>query len=287
MADRILYDDGALRIGAFRRYPWQQPFADTGPIGGFLLVFPRTSVIIQHAGGAPVVADPTRVMLYNRGQEYRRRALGERGDECEWFSFPPALIADALRARDPAVDDRRERPFVATHAPVDDATYLLQRQVVEHLEAAQASGAAADALFVEEAMVRLLARTARASYPPARARRDATVDEHRAVADACRVLLAKHLGEPLSLGELARAVGVSPFHLARLFQRDAGTTLHAYRHRLRLRNALERVLDGEDLTRVALDLGYSSHSHFTAMFRRAFGRAPSSLRRRGPVRARF
>jgi len=281
-SDRILYDGagGALRIGAFRRYPSEPRFEDTGPIGGFLLVFPRTSVIIQHAGRSPVVADPTRVMLYNRGQEYRRRALSERGDECEWFSFPPQLIAEALRARDPAVDDRLDRPFTATHAPVDAGTYLLQRDVVEHLRASDARGVAPDALFVEEAMARLLARAARASYPPARARRAATVEDHRAIADACRTLIARHLGEPLSLAQLARAVGVSPFHLARLFQRDSGTTLHAYRHQLRLRTALERVADGEELTRVALELGYTSHSHFTALFRRAFGVTPSGRRRR-------
>jgi AraC family transcriptional regulator len=49
---------------------------------------------------------------------------------------------------------------------------------------------------------------------------------------------------------------------------------------VRLLLALERLEDGErDLSRLALDLGYSSHSHFTAAFRRSFGTPPSAARK--------
>jgi AraC-like DNA-binding protein len=278
VADRTLYAGQDLHVGEFRARPSRRPFEDTGPIRGFLVVFPRTSVVIRHAGADPVVADPTRAMLYNRGQEYTRRALGPRGDECEYFSYRPEVIAEALSPFDEAARDRVERPWTRSHVAVDATTYLLQRTVVEHL----AHAATPDALFVEESMLRLLARCARAAIEAdgrqKRARRPQTERDHRALADHCRRLLAQHLGEPLSLFELARAAGVSPFHLARVFQRDAGTTIHAYRHDLRLRTALERVSDGEDLTRVALDLGYTSHSHFTAAFRRAFAATPSGWR---------
>jgi AraC-like DNA-binding protein len=61
-------------------------------------------------------------------------------------------------------------------------------------------------------------------------------------------------------------------------------TLHAYRNDLRLRSSLEQLESGGDLTRLALDLGYSSHSHFTSSFRVLFGVPPSAIRRH--VRAR-
>ena len=116
--------------------------------------------------------------------------------------------------------------------------------------------------------------------------KDASVPRaHRAIADACRELVAKRLGERLSLGAIASAVGVSQFHLARLFRRDAGMTLHRYIHELRLRASLERVADGEDLARVAVDLGYATHSHFTSHFRSAFGVTPSELRLRARARS--
>jgi AraC-like DNA-binding protein len=62
---------------------------------------------------------------------------------------------------------------------------------------------------------------------------------------------------------------------------STATTLHAYRNQLRLRAALERVADpGSDLLSVAIDLGYSSHSHLSEAFRRTFKLTPSALRGR-------
>jgi AraC family transcriptional regulator len=60
-----------------------------------------------------------------------------------------------------------------------------------------------------------------------------------------------------------------------------GTSLHAHRTDLRLRAALEPLADPRsDLLELALSLGYSSHSHFTEVFRAAFGTTPSDLRSR-------
>jgi AraC-like DNA-binding protein len=56
-------------------------------------------------------------------------------------------------------------------------------------------------------------------------------------------------------------------------------SFHRYLTRLRLRAALERLPDASDLTALALELGFSSHSHFTDAFRREFRRTPSEARR--------
>ncbi len=80
---------------------------------------------------------------------------------------------------------------------------------------------------------------------------------------------------------LGRAVNVSPFHLARSFRRQTGYTLHEYRTHLRLRAALERLAAGdEDVAVIARAVGFSSHSHLTASFHRAFGVPPSCVRKR-------
>ena len=55
--------------------------------------------------------------------------------------------------------------------------------------------------------------------------------------------------------------------------------VHAYRAKLRLRASLELLEAGAvDLSALAGDLGYSSHSHFSAAFRREFGVTPSAFR---------
>jgi AraC family transcriptional regulator len=59
-----------------------------------------------------------------------------------------------------------------------------------------------------------------------------------------------------------------------------GTSIYSYVLQERLAQSLDAVLDcGDDLTAVALDGGFASHSHFTARFRSFFGCTPVALRR--------
>ncbi|MFT4193763.1 helix-turn-helix transcriptional regulator [Ottowia sp.] len=75
-----------------------------------------------------------------------------------------------------------------------------------------------------------------------------------------------------SLQDAAEAAGCSVFHLAHLFRRQLGLSLHSYRKRLRMAMALQWLDAGErDLAALAHDLGYSSQSHLGAVFRREVG----------------
>jgi AraC-like DNA-binding protein len=113
----------------------------------------------------------------------------------------------------------------------------------------------------------------------ATARDDGPRDPDRIV-DLARLVVADSLAERLTLPQLGRRVGVSPFHLARRFRRSTGSSIHAYRTTLRVRAAIERVAAGErDLTTLALDLGFADHSHLTNVVRRETGRPPSAFRR--------
>jgi AraC family transcriptional regulator len=83
----------------------------------------------------------------------------------------------------------------------------------------------------------------------------------------------------VSLHELARATGVSPFQLSRTFSRATGVPLRRYALRLRLREAAFRLDQGEaDLTALAHDLGFFDHSHFTNAFHSEWGVPPSRFR---------
>ena len=95
-----------------------------------------------------------------------------------------------------------------------------------------------------------------------------------------KAVLARDLACSMSLAALARELGTSPYHLCRVFRQRAGTTLHSYRLDLRVRTALERLArPGADLSQLALELGFSSHSHFTAVLRQRLGVPPSAARR--------
>ena len=92
-------------------------------------------------------------------------------------------------------------------------------------------------------------------------------------------LLVRDYAEPLGIGEIARALEVTPPHLARCYRAVMGRTMHSRLTSLRLAAAMDRLAAGApQLTDLALDLGYSNHSHFTTAFRDRVGMAPSQFR---------
>jgi AraC-like DNA-binding protein len=97
--------------------------------------------------------------------------------------------------------------------------------------------------------------------------------------DRARDIIARGFLGPLTVAGIAREVHCSPLHLSRLFRRTTGLSLYRAVVRLRLRAALERVLDEPAaLATIALDCGFASHSHFTDAFRAEYGCAPSAAR---------
>jgi AraC-like DNA-binding protein len=86
------------------------------------------------------------------------------------------------------------------------------------------------------------------------------------------------LGRRWKLAEIAGEVGASPVYLTQLFQHVEGLPLHRYHLRLRLARSLERLLHCEDLSTLALELGFSSHSHFSLSFKQTYGLTPSQFR---------
>ncbi len=101
--------------------------------------------------------------------------------------------------------------------------------------------------------------------------------EPRAVAQA-RAYLAAHAAEPLTLAQVAAAVGLSPFHLLRVFRRAVGAPPHVYLESLRIKRAQQLLAAGTPLAEVAYAVGYSSQSHFTTRFRRIIGVTPGRYR---------
>ncbi|MFP2902347.1 helix-turn-helix transcriptional regulator [Corallococcus sp. 4LFB] len=93
-----------------------------------------------------------------------------------------------------------------------------------------------------------------------------------------RALLAARLSANFSLATLAQEARCSPFHLMRLFQAETGLSLRAYRRQLRVLTALQRLAEGErDLARLALELGFSHHSHLSLSVRQVLGSSPARL----------
>lgn len=88
-------------------------------------------------------------------------------------------------------------------------------------------------------------------------------------------VLREKLSEPPTLEELGRAVGCSPFHLSRTFSAATGMTIPQYTRQLRMERAAELLKSGKfNVTEAALEVGYSSLSHFSQAFHDTFGCCP-------------
>ena len=88
-------------------------------------------------------------------------------------------------------------------------------------------------------------------------------------------LLKENLSAPLSLEEIGRRVGCSHYYLSRVFTQEMGKPIFQYLRSLRMDRAAELLREGRlNVTQVALEVGYSSPSHFSTAFHETFGCCP-------------
>ena len=249
---------------------------------GHLLVIPRAGVCVQHRSRREeIVTDPTRLLFFNRDEPCRFSHPIPGGDDCTAIAFEETKLHAFLCANDPATMNRLpQKPFQRPTAAASAPTTLLLQRLRQHLFL----GAASNALVVEETAAHLLAASLHAAGTLASGagRRAGTRAAHRELAQGTRLILAARYRERLTLSALAKEVFSSPFHLARVFRRETNQSIHGYVLRLRLQASLEHVVSkpAVDLTALALELGFSSHAHFSDAFRREFGVTPSGMRQR-------
>ena len=95
-----------------------------------------------------------------------------------------------------------------------------------------------------------------------------------------RVYIDAHIGEHISLDDLARQAGISRFHFARQFRLTTGESPMGYLRRVRIERS-KSILQSRETTiaEVAANLGFSDQSHFTRTFGRMVGVSPGSFAR--------
>lgn len=271
--ERLLYESELACVGEFRCDPARPDFRGGTPCTSWCFVFPRTSVWITHEAGRRFVGDPSVVTFYNRDDIYWRSRISPEGDRADWFAFAPDVVLAAAAERDPAIVERPMQPFRFERAPTDPGLYVAQRAVHDAL----ASGST-DSLDVDEAAIHLLGLVVGRAYASRSIHRHPQPNRRLDLIEGARALIAEQVSDRLPLNALAKRLDVSPYHLCRAFRRQSGWTLSEYRLQLRLRMSLERIASGQSLADLAFELGFSSHSHFGAAFRRVFGVPPTAIR---------
>jgi AraC family transcriptional regulator len=275
--DRVLFRSATVQVGAFTCATRDPRFRDSGPTENHIVVFPRNGVWIRHAGSRAFVADPQVATIYNRGQEYTREPISSDGDRCDWFAVAPCVALEIARACDARAGDDPDRPFRHEFVACAAELYWRQRALFHRVERGDI-----DAFEAEESAIGIVANAVAAAAGVRRAARPSrgVADAHRDLAERARADIVAHVAERSTLSEMASRLGASAFHLCRVFRRQTGSSLHEYRTDLRHRLVLERLAEPRvNLSRLAAEFGFSSHSHLTAALRRRTGSTPSALRR--------
>jgi len=231
------------------------------------VVYPYRGVFVRHVGSDDAVAESNQVLFFNQGQGYSVSHPVTGGDSC----FVLAADEQLLRELTPKerLDDgaalrfRMQRLTLDTRALALAALlrHSLYTGVIEDFEA-------------ESLALTLLRRT----LGPRTSREPRGSRGHAKLVNRTKVALSTDLSRRWTLAEIAKEVGVSPVYLTQVFQQVEGVPLYRYQLRLRLARALDLIDKIDDLSELALELGFSNHSHFSSAFRQAFGRSPTAFK---------
>ena len=251
---RVLHDDDDMLIEDSSR-DVASPLG-VGHSPRHQVAFPYFGAFDWHIGRQHRLVDANTVLFVTGGQDFLENHPNSRIGHGSVIVTPSDEILDEMRM------SPEGESFTRVTRPMNDAMRLtVSRLMFEHV----------GDLEREELALSLL----RAAGDCER-----TVAASRPVVQRAKQVLHEHGFEPLSLSCIARRVGVSPVYLTQTFTRSEGMPLYRYQMRLRLSRALFELPRCENLIELALDLGFSSHSHFTSTFRSVFATTPSDYRSR-------
>jgi len=237
------------------------------------VVFPYRGAYVRHLGSDEAVAEPNQVLFFNKGESYRISHPVGGGDACLSLAIEEPWLGELvpkerLQERGtPTFLSQRLRIDAGTQALVARLRYGLERGSIETLEAENLVLA-----LVRRAVGTRTAHAAKGSIG------------RKKLVDRTKLILTSDLSRRWTLAEIASEVGVSPVYLTQLFQQVEGLPLYRYQLQLRLARALDLLPRYADLTTLGIELGFSSHSHFSAAFRQAYRCTPNELRRCSRVR---
>lgn len=213
--------------------------------------------------GARFVAEAGSLPIISPGEIHTGSSGAEAGWQCRTFYLPIEFLQDL------AVDAGFPNDIVPWFGKdVIRDPDLVNRMLLAHrlLEDGRDNFAAEYALL--DAISTLLRRHAQIPPPAGRAGAD------QARVERMKARMLDDIGSPISLSELAEAVGLSKFYAARLFTREVGIAPHAWRNQMRILRAQDAMRAGMSAAEVATASGFTDQSHFSRLFKKTHGVSP-------------
>jgi len=232
------------------------------------LVFPYRGTYVRHLGEDQAVAEANQVLFFNAAQGYQVSHPIPGGDASLSLAISSELLLEIVPPE--LLSSQSMLTFKRQQLRIDARAQALVAMVRHSLRQNIAEPLEAESLTLTLVQRSLGPRTSHAA--------GASVGRQRLV-DRVKLVIASDLARRWTLAEIAREVRGSPVYLTQVFQQVEGMPLYRYQLRLRLARALDMLERYDDLSALGLELGFSSHSHFSAAFREAYGRTPSEFKR--------
>ena len=231
------------------------------------LVFPYRGIYLRHVGSDQAVADANHVLFFNADEGYQVSHPVAGGDSSLSLSLSDSILRELAPAK--ILGERAIVGFRRQHQGIDPRAQALVALLRQSLHNESIEPLEAEALTLT-----LVCR----SLGPRTSHECRATHGNRRLTDRVKVLLASDLSRRWTLAEIAAHIRGSALYLTQVFRRVEGIPLYRYHLRLRLARALDLIGRYDDLSALATDLGFSSHSHFSAAFRQAYGRSPTAFK---------
>jgi len=236
----------------------------------FSVTWVQRGVFGYRSPGGQAVLGPGWLMLGNEGEGYtcsHEPSLGD-GDDCVVL----ALSGEAMEGVLGALGDAAGRTVFGRAAlpPMPRVAALMQTLLADGDEG----------FALEEAALAVVGQVRRALQARGEAPVPRPGPRQVELALAAAREIERRAAEPLSLDAVAAVVGVSAFHLMRLFRASLGVTPHQYLIRMRLLHAVRLLGDSaQPITDIAYETGWQDLSNFIRTFQREMGCSPRAFRR--------
>jgi AraC-like DNA-binding protein len=275
----VLFESLGVSVVDFRCHAHVEPEGPEEPNPTHSIVLVRRGLFRRSRRGEALLADANHVLLFNAGEPSRFSHPLPGGDDCTILTVETQRALELVARHSPRDAEDPDVPFRLGHGVSSPRIAHLHYQLLAGVRKGDSS------LALDDALVDLADASVGAVYAATAGRREGssshTRRRRRDLVEAACTAIHESLDAPPGLGELSRMLDCSPFHLSHVFRQVTGLGLRRYLQQLRARIAADHLARGaRDLTELALDLGYSDHSHFTNAFRREWGAPPSWFRAR-------
>jgi AraC family transcriptional regulator len=253
-----------------------------GPLSIKSVIDGKVTWIVE---GRELVVDSSTFLILNDGQKYSMDMNVLRPMETCCAFFQPGFVEGIAQDMTSPVQASLDSPLRGApplyflsrlHCDTEGTILLRLRSLAERCSAQlQPSSFEEDFLILSQELTALHEDIAGQIARVPAARRSTQEELFRRLQRA-REFLHGNVSERISLEDVAREACLSRYHLHRAFVRTFRKTPHGYLTTLRLNRARSLLQRGSSVTETALEVGFTSMSAFSRLFRAHFGVRPSS-----------